>query len=229
LVVDRDEDPVTLTVTAASTADPAKTGTATVTVSNAIATVNTVTISPHTVWMVKGGTQTFTAVVTGTNNPAQAVTWEVQGNTREGTTISAEGVLTVAANESAASLSVCARSIVDTDKSDWVDITMVTVNTVTVSPATATVVRGGATAFTAAVTGTNNPAQTVTWTVAGNTSTGTAISAGGLLTVAADETATSLTITAASTVDTGKSGAATVTVRAATVNTVTVSPATVRV
>jgi formylglycine-generating enzyme required for sulfatase activity len=64
--------------------------------------------------------------------------------------------------------------------------------------------------FTAAVTGTGNLPQTVTWTV--NGSTGTTISAAGVLTVAAGETAAGLTVRAASTVDPSKTGAATVTV-----------------
>jgi hypothetical protein len=86
-----------------------------------------------------------------------------------------------------------------------------TVSAVTVSPATANVAKGKTLQFTAAVTGTNSPAQTVTWSVSGGAA-GTAISTGGLLTVAAGETATTLTVTATSTVDTGKFGTATVTV-----------------
>jgi hypothetical protein len=38
---------------------------------------------------------------------------------------------------------------------------------VTVSPGAAAVVRGGTAAFTAAVSGTGSPAQTVTWAVSG--------------------------------------------------------------
>ena len=88
-----------------------------------------------------------------------------------------------------------------------------TVTGVTVTPATASVEKGKTQQFTAAVTGTNNPAQTVTWTVEGGVS-GTAITADGLLTVDANETATTLTIKATSTVDSNKSGTATVTVTA---------------
>jgi hypothetical protein len=88
-----------------------------------------------------------------------------------------------------------------------------TVSAVTVSPATASVAKGKTHQFTAAVTGTNSPAQTVTWSVSGGVE-GTTIT-GGLLTVAAAETAATLTVKATSTVDTGKSGTATVTVSAA--------------
>jgi len=87
-----------------------------------------------------------------------------------------------------------------------------TITGVVVSPLTVIVRQGETRTFTAAVTGTNNPAQTVTWAVEGNNSAVTLISATGILTVAADETAISLTIRATSTADTGISGTATVTV-----------------
>jgi uncharacterized protein YjdB len=89
-----------------------------------------------------------------------------------------------------------------------------TVTGVTVSPATASVAKGGTQTFSATVAGTGSPAQTVTWSVSGGT--GTTISAGGILSVAAGESATTLTVTATSTVDTTKSGTATVTVTVVT-------------
>lgn len=87
-----------------------------------------------------------------------------------------------------------------------------TVTGVSVSPATANVQKGMTQQFGASVQGTNHPAQTVTWAVSGNAKIGTSISGGGLLTVADDETASTLTVTATSTVDGTKSGVATVTV-----------------
>ena len=87
-----------------------------------------------------------------------------------------------------------------------------TVTGVTVSPATATVQQGNTQQFTVTVNGTKNPPKTVTWAVSGNTKTGTSISTGGLLTVAEDETADTLNVTATSTFNTDKSGTATVTV-----------------
>jgi endo-1,4-beta-xylanase len=86
-----------------------------------------------------------------------------------------------------------------------------TVTGVTVSPSTVDVAKGETQRFTATVTGTNNPAKTVTWTVTGG-GTGTSISTNGTLTVAAGETASTLTVKATSKADTGKSGTATVTV-----------------
>jgi endo-1,4-beta-xylanase len=88
-----------------------------------------------------------------------------------------------------------------------------TVTSVTVSPPSASVAKGGSQTFTATVTGTNSPAQTVTWTIETvGKNAGTAIDGTGKLTVAAAETLTSLTVRATSTVDTTKYGTATVTV-----------------
>jgi len=100
-----------------------------------------------------------------------------------------------------------------------------TVNSVNVSPATPTpVLHGGTQQFSAVVsiedltsTTVNLPGDVI-WTVTAaapaNTTInqGTTISAGGLLTVAAAETATSLTVTASSSLDAAKSDSATITV-----------------
>ncbi|MDR2675624.1 MAG: hypothetical protein LBC18_12410, partial [Opitutaceae bacterium] len=99
-------------------------------------------------------------------------------------------------------------------------VTPVSVASVSVSPASATVVRSATQQFTATVTGSggSTPAQGVTWSVtaaSGAAATaGTGMDTAGLLTVAADETAAALTVRATSIADTGKSGAASVTVAA---------------
>jgi roadblock/LC7 domain-containing protein len=87
-----------------------------------------------------------------------------------------------------------------------------TVTSVTVSPSSTSVARGETQAFTATVSGTNSPAETVTWSVSGGANADTVISNIGVLSVAANESATVLTITATSTVDTTRSGMATVSV-----------------
>ena len=89
----------------------------------------------------------------------------------------------------------------------------VTVDEVRVTPAEITVLIGQSWQFNAAVTGTNNPAQTVDWTVEGGLPD-TTISNTGLLTIYANETATTLTVRATSTVDPIQHGTATVTVTA---------------
>jgi hypothetical protein len=61
--------------------------------------VTSVSVSPGTASVAKGGEKQFTATVTGTNSPAQTVTWTVEGGgTGAGTTISAAGLLSVAAS-----------------------------------------------------------------------------------------------------------------------------------
>jgi TolB-like protein len=81
---------------------------------------------------------------------------------------------------------------------------------VTVSPDNVSVDKGKTQQFEAAINGTNNPYQTVTWTVTGNTNSKTTISEDGILTVADDEIATPLIVTATSTVDQSKNGMAAV-------------------
>jgi endo-1,4-beta-xylanase len=179
--------------------------------------VKSVTVSPATASVAHGGTETFTAKVEGENDPDQTVTWTVEGGAKTGTAINKEGVLTVASDETATKLTVKATSTVDTKKSGTAAVTVTaakaTVTGVTVSPATATVRKGLHQTFTAAVTGANNPAKTVTWSIVETGKhSGTTINSSGLLTVSASETLTTLNVKAASTVDTGKSGTAKVTV-----------------
>lgn len=89
-----------------------------------------------------------------------------------------------------------------------------TVNTVTVTPATATVAKGASKAFPAAVTGEGAVSNGVLWSVSGTAAVkaGTKIDENGTLTIASNETNTALTVTATSKQDGTKSGTAAVTV-----------------
>lgn len=89
-----------------------------------------------------------------------------------------------------------------------------TVNTVTVTPATATVAKGASKAFAAAVTGEGAGSNGVLWSVSGTAAVkaGTKIDENGTLTIASNETNTALTVTATSKQDGTKSGTAAVTV-----------------
>lgn len=84
-----------------------------------------------------------------------------------------------------------------------------TVSTVTVSPATATMAKGGKKAFSAVVAGDGIVSENVEWSQNGAKSS---ISEDGVLTVASNETSTSITVTAKSKQDSSKTGTATVTV-----------------
>ena len=208
----------TATSQTAKFAMPAQTVAATAIYEPIPADVTSVTVHPTQVTVQIGAGYQFSATVAGENNPAQSVTWSVSGNSSAGTVINA-GLLTVGADETAEELTVTAQSTVDTGKSGTAAVTVsvdappeATVTSVTVTPGTITLARGGSHTFSAMVTGVNNPSPSVTWAVYDNNSAGTAITAGGLLTVAAGETAHALTIRATSTVDTGKSGTAAITV-----------------
>lgn len=89
-----------------------------------------------------------------------------------------------------------------------------TVTSVTVTPATATVLKGQSLHLTANVVTTNFAPKSVTWTMTGNTSQDTHIDIYGNLFVAEDETGTTITVTATSTFDNTKTGTSTITVGA---------------
>jgi len=88
------------------------------------------------------------------------------------------------------------------------------ISSVSVSPSNSSVIFMGSTTitFSAAVTGVNNPPATVTWSVTGNNSDETVISQNGVLTITSDETSSTLTVRAVSTLDNTKYGTATVAV-----------------
>jgi hypothetical protein len=200
----------------------------------------TLTAAGNATSVASGGTLKFTATAAG-RGPNQGITFSVgsasnaTGTVASGTSISADGTLTVAAGETANSLFVRAVSATDATKTDTREVRVVTVTSVTVTAAggTARVARGGRLQFSAAVAGKNDPAATVTWKVSstadgtGTVTSGTAIAANGTLTVAVGEAASTLYVIAASTVDTTKSGSLAVVIP--TVTGVTISPASVTV
>jgi outer membrane protein OmpA-like peptidoglycan-associated protein len=234
LTVGPNETPGTpLTVRATSTADTTRSGTAAVTVAAAssqlvppagttpsASTVTGIVVNPVTSIVPQGLEQHFTAIVEGTNNPPQTVTWSVIGG-GTGTSINQNGLLTVSPNQAPGTLTVRATSTADTSRSGTSTVTVPvpapaavpTVSGVTVIPGIITVPQGTTQQFNAQVAGTNNPPQTVTWTVNGGAA-GTSISPTGLLTVGANQAPGTLTVRATSTADTSRSGTATVTVPA---------------
>ena len=214
LTVATDETAEELTVKATAKGDGTTSADATVTVTQP-ATITGVTVTPATATVEAGKTQEFTAKVEGTGDVSQDVTWSVEGKNSTSTTISATGLLNIATDETAATLTVTATAKGDGTTSGTAKVTVkqpATITGVTVEPANVTVEAGKTQQFTATVTGTGSVSKEVTWTVSGNNSTGTTISETGLLTVAAGETAATLTVTATAVVDSNKSGTATVTV-----------------
>ena len=190
------------------------------------------TVDPDTAEVEVGETRRFTAEVKGTGDYNRSVVWTVSGGKSAGTFISSNGVLTVAADETEKELTVKATAVGDSDIYATATVTVTppaTITGVTVTPADATVEAGETRQFTAKVEGTGDVSQEVTWSVSGSNA-GTTISTTGLLTVAANETAEELTVTATAVGDGTTYGTAKVTVTPpATITGVTVEPATATV
>jgi uncharacterized protein YjdB len=226
----------TLYVMATSVVDPSKSRT--VPVGVIIPVVTGVVVSPPNQTVSSGRSVQFYASITGTNEPDTTVQWIVSSNAAgtgpvtQGTTIDANGVLTVAPNETVRTLFVFARSVEDPTKSGSVIVNVIvpTVSGIAISPTNLSINRGGSFQFNASITGTNNPVNTVIWKVSSNAAgtgavtAGTHIDANGMLTVAAGETAAILYIFAISAIDTTKSASVPVTVIIPVVINVTVSP-----
>jgi hypothetical protein len=154
-----------------------------------------VSVTPTSATLAPGGSQQFSATVTGASNAS--VTWTATGGT-----IDASGLYTAGATTG--SFTVTANSVQDPSRSATATVTIAAVPSgVTISPLTPTIFTGGTQQFTATVTGLSN--TSVTWTT-----TGGVISTSGLYT--AGSTAGSFTVTATSVQDPTKSASTTVTV-----------------
>ena len=91
-------------------------------------TISAITLHPTTADGVKvynGNSVQFTVEATGTNNPPSKCTYAVSGNNSDGTYINTLGLLLVANDETAATLTVTATSTFDTNVSDSSDVTVV--------------------------------------------------------------------------------------------------------
>ena len=131
-----------------------------------VATVTGVTIT-STNTATTGSTRRLTARVTGQNNPSQAVTWTVLDGT--GVATLSNNVLT---GVSVGTVTVTATSTFDTSMSATQVVTVTAaqpiITGITITSADTAAV-GKTLTPTATVTGQNNPAQTVTWSVANGT------------------------------------------------------------
>lgn len=180
-------------------------------------TVTAVQLTPATATVAGGATQQFSAVVEGTNSPSQAVTYSYTPQPA-GSSLSSTGLFTApAATASVQNFTITATSVADPTKFDTSTVQVPaagapTVNSVTVSPATATVPGEGTQQLTATVNVSNGAAQTVTWSVS---PVGATVSPTGLFTAPpAILFAQTFTVTATSTVDGSKQGTSVITVPA---------------
>jgi hypothetical protein len=117
-----------------------------------------VTVTPNTVSLLQGGTQSFTATVTGTTNTA--VDWTVAES--GGGTVGSTGLYTAPQNLSG-TFHVVATSLANPGS---IGVAAVTVSQLTISPAAVTLPPNGTQAFTASAAGFAN--DSVTWTVQEN-------------------------------------------------------------
>jgi len=153
-----------------------------------------VSINPTSATVEKGKNQKFEAVVT---NDSSGVDFGVDGTDSN---IDANGLLSVGANESAKTLTVTATSKKDSTK---VATAIVTVKepakpalSLSISPEKMQVLKGTASEVQYSATPSIVKDTTITYSMSGNKSKDTTISANGLVKVAANETADTLTISA---------------------------------
>jgi len=206
-----------VTVIATSVADPTQSGTANVTLFPA----PTVSVSPPSATLTASQTQQFTATVTG--NADTAVTWAINPNVGS---ISPAGLYTAPSTiSSSQNVTVTATSVADTGASGTGTVTLSppapTLQLIAVTPSSPSIAKGLTQQFTATGTysdsSTQNLTSSVTWASA--TPGVATITAGGLATGAGTGSST-ISATSGSVV-----GSAMLTVTAATLQSIAVTPA----
>ncbi len=223
--------PITAIITATSTRDSSSFGSTSITVNpgSGGGGGNThISVTPGgTVQVSAGGSQTFSATVTGPSN--NAVTWSVGGFTCGAScgTINAAGVYTAASGITrTTTATVTATSQADPTASATVNVQVSPVVGITVSPTSVQLSPAGQQQFNATVTGTS--IQSVRWGVSGSGCSGAAcgsVSSSGFYTAPGSVSSPlQVSVTATSQADGTKSATATVTV--GPIVRVSVSPST---
>jgi hypothetical protein len=164
-------------------------------------------VTPSAVTLQKGTDYRFAARIEGNNSPDQAVVWSLSGsNSNDTSIITTSGALTIASDETAPELIVKATSIAEPAVYDTATVTVTgnpqpstTVDSVDVYPGKVELKKSDSFQFSAWVSGENIPSQDVTWSLSGNSSGATVINTtNGALTIAANESASALTVKAVS-------------------------------
>ena len=176
-------------------------------------TLVSIAVTPNPVSVVKGKTQQFAATGTYSDGTTQALT-SVTWSSTTGATITSGGLASATA-VGVPSIKATSGAISGTAA---MTVTPATLVSIAVIPATATIVKGKTQQFTATGTYTDNTTQNLTATATWTSATGATVS-GGLATGTAVGNSS---ITASSGV---VSGSATLTVQAATLVSISVSPA----
>lgn len=216
LYVDKEETSALLIVTATCEADPNFTDTSLVTVippelAEDEPTVTVIQVYPAYTQIGRGMSARFAVQLTGLNNPPATIIWELTGATSLATHVSRDGVVYIGADEELHEITL--RTTVSYDPTKFAEATInivsestpgiadTTVDAVIISPAAVESDPGHRITFLATVIGQNNPSQAVTWSLEGNLSSETTINQMGVLTIANNESARVLKITATSAAD----------------------------
>jgi len=216
LYVDKEETSALLIVTGTCAADPNFTDTSLVTVippelAEDEPVVTVIQLYPAYTQIGRGMNARFAVQLTGLNNPPAAIIWELAGATSLATHVSRDGIVYIGADEMLHEITLratvsydptkFAEAIINVVSEDTPGIDETTVDAVIISPAAVESDPGHRITFKATVIGQNNPSQEVIWALDGNLKAETTINQMGVLTIATDETARVLKITATSVAD----------------------------
>lgn len=178
-------------------------GTGTGTTTQPDPTIHAIEITPEASTVAPGSVITFQVQVDVTGDLSSEVEWSIKGQASANTTITADGILKVADDETSKLITVKAASVLDSSKSGRatvaVDKAAPVISKVTgivIIPGEADVLRGNTLMLQALVSGINVVNPVVSWELTGNTSKETHLASNGLLTVAPDEIAAGLVIIA---------------------------------
>lgn len=216
LYVDKEETSALLIVTATCAVDPKFTDTSLVTVippelAEDEPVVTVIQLYPAYTQIGRGMSARFAVQLTGLNNPPASIIWDLTGATSLATHVSRDGVVYIGADEQLHEITLratvsydptkFAESTINIVSEDTPGIDKTTVDAVIISPAAVESDPGHRITFKATVIGQNNPSQEVIWSLDGNLKAETTINQMGVLTIATDETARVLKITATSVAD----------------------------
>jgi len=219
------------TITAASTFDGSKKGTATITVTP-VPAVQSVSVDPSTASVMQGESKQLTATVAAVGGADESVAWtSSDAGTVQKVTVDSSGNVMVASDAATGDYTITATSTFDGSKLGTATITVTAapaVQSVSVDPSTASVMQGESKQLAATVVAVGGAADTVTWTSSdAGTVQKVTVDTTGNVEVALDAATGVYTITATSTFDGSKKGTATITVTAApAVHSVSVDPST---
>lgn len=216
LYVDKEETSALLIVTGTCAVDPKFTDTSLVTVippefAEDEPVVTVIQLYPAYTQIGRGMNARFAVQLTGLNNPPASIIWDLTGATSLATYVSRDGVVYIGADEQLHEITL--RATVSYDPTKFAEATInvvsedtpgideTTVDAVIISPAAVESDPGHRITFKATVIGQNNPSQEVIWSLDGNLKAETTINQMGVLTIATDETARVLKITATSVAD----------------------------